>query len=156
MARLAAHGIAVDLPAPFEGRIFRRSSADGATAYPVAHFATFPLPVHAADFGGGVTAGMRPDDIFAVLFEYGPESLGTALFAAQGLPTTISDDQFLPYLLRRGIGGQAGTQWFFTEAGRPFTFYAVLGSHVLRPALAPKVNGLLRQITIEPAAGTGR
>jgi hypothetical protein len=54
--------------------------------------------------------------------------------------------------LRRGLPGQSGTQWFFTEAGRPFTFYAVLGSHLLRNALVPKVNQLLGPLSIAPAA----
>ena len=54
--------------------------------------------------------------------------------------------------LRRGIPGQSGTQWFFTEAGRPFSFYAVLGSHALRPALVPHVNTLLSSLTLSPAA----
>ena len=53
--------------------------------------------------------------------------------------------------LRRGIPGQSGTQWFFTEAGRPFSFYAVLGSHALRPALVPRVNTLLSSLTLSPA-----
>jgi hypothetical protein len=55
-------------------------------------------------------------------------------------------------VLRRGIPGQSGTQWFFTEAGRPFSFYAVLGSHAQRPALVPHVNTLLTALTLSPAA----
>jgi hypothetical protein len=86
------------------------------------------------------------------LFEYGPESLGTALFARQGRPAGFSETDFSPMTLRRGIPGQSGTQWFFTEAGRPFSFYAVLGSHALRPALVPRVNTLLSSLTLSPAA----
>jgi hypothetical protein len=93
---------------------------------------------------------MSATDVFAVLFEYGPESLGKALFAANGIPRSLTIHQFFPFLLRRGVGGQSGTQWFFTDANRPFSFYAVLGSHVLRSQLLPEVNGLLRQITITP------
>jgi hypothetical protein len=155
MARLAGHGIQAELPRRFEGRIFTRSTSDGAVAHPIAHFATFPLPPNVADFGGNVTPTMSPTDVFAVLFEYGPESLGKALFVYNGIPLSITIDQFFPFLLRRGVGGQSGTQWFFTEGNRPFTFYAVLGSHVLRPQLVPEVNSLLRQITITPNARFG-
>jgi hypothetical protein len=155
MARLAGYGIQVVLPRRFEGRIFTRSPTDGSRAYPVAHFATFPLPAEVPDFGGGVTLTMSPTDVFAVLFEYGSESLGKALFAAQGIPPSLTIDQFFPFLLRRGAGGQSGTQWFFTEGNRPFTFYAVLGSHVLRPQLVPEVNTLLQQITVNPYASVG-
>ena len=154
MTLLSGHGIRVDLPAGFEGRIYQRTPMGGSAAYPVAQFATFPLPADVADFGGGVTVGMAATDIFAVLFEYGPESVGKALFSSKKVPSTLTVDQFFPYLLRRGVGGQSGTQRFFTEAGRPFTFYAVLGSHALRPQLVPHVNTLLSQIAIAPG-GTG-
>lgn len=156
MATLFAQGIRADLPVGFEGRIFQRAATDGATSYPVVHMSTFPLPTQVADFGGGVTASMAPTDIFAVLFEYGPESLGKKLFARSGPPRGLTPDNFQPYVLRRGVGGQSGTQWFFTEGGRPFTFYAVLGSHALRGELVPKVNTLLDQLTIHPVAGAAR
>lgn len=145
---LRAHGIAATLPVGFEGRIFRRPHLQGEAAYPVAHFATFPLPPDVADFGGGAVTLMGPNDIFAVLFEYGPESMGKELFARQGMPRSLGTTDFRPMLLRRGLGGQSGTQWFFTEAGRPFTFYAVLGSHARRGTLVPRVNSLLAALSV--------
>ena len=93
---------------------------------------------------------MGVNDIFAVLFEYGPESVGRRLFARQGMPRSLTTADFRPYLLRRGLGGQSGTQWFFTEAGRPFTFYAVLGSHARRTALVPRVNALIGDLVDQP------
>jgi hypothetical protein len=150
MAMLRAHGIAARLPDGFEGRIFIRPHLEGEVAHPVAHFATFPLPHDVADFGGGAVTLMGPNDIFAVLFEYGPESVGKALFARQGMQRSLGNGDFRPTLLRRGIGGQSGTQWFFTEAGRPFTFYAVLGSHARRAVLVPRVNSLLAALSISP------
>jgi hypothetical protein len=158
VAKLRAHGIGATLPDGFEGQIFVRSRARGEISYPVAHFATFPLPEDVADFGGGAVTLMGPDDIFAVLFEYGPESVGKQLFTRQGMPRSLGSNDFRPILLRRGLGGQSGTQWFFIEAGRPFTFYAVLGSHARREVLVPKVNNLLGALTIasSPAvAGPG-
>jgi hypothetical protein len=150
MAMLRAHGIAVTLPEGFEGRIFVRPHLEGEIAHPVAHFATFPLPQEVADFGGGAVTLMGPNDIFAVLFEYGPQSVGTELFARQGMQRSLSAGDFRPTLLRRGLGGQSGTQWFFTEAGRAFTFYAVLGSHARRGVLVPRVNSLLAALTVSP------
>jgi hypothetical protein len=148
MAKLQAHGIAATLPEGFEGRIFVRPHLAGELSYPVAHFATFPLPSDVGDFGGGAVTLMGPNDIFAVLFEYGPESVGTALFARQGMQRSLSTGDFRPTLLRRGLGGQSGTQWFFTEVGRPFTFYAVLGSHARGGILVPKVNSLLASLNV--------
>ncbi len=148
MATIGAHGIMARLPAGFEGRIFVRPSAGVGATYPVAQFGTFPLPDDIGDFGSGAVTIMGPQDVFACLFEYGPESVGTALFAQQGMPAVLSPDNFSPVMLRRGIIGQSGTQWFFTEAGRPFSFYAVLGSHALRNSLVPKVNALIASLTV--------
>jgi hypothetical protein len=148
MAQLKHLGISVQLPRGFEGTIFRRDVTPGATTYPVAHFATFARPAGTGDFGGGATAAMRPDDILVVLFEYGPESLGKALFARAGLPRQLTPDGFHPYRLRRGLTSQSGAQWFFTENRRPFTLYVVLGSHARRHALVGRVNDLLLGIDI--------
>ena len=152
MAVLTAHGIDAPLPAGFEGRIFVRQSVGHDTTYPVAHFATFALPAEVGDFGGCAVNLMGSSDIFASLFEYGPESIGRRLFARQGMPRTLATTDFRPTVLRRGLGGQSGTQWFFTEAGRPFTLYAVLGSHALRNTLVPRVNQLIAGLAVSPTS----
>jgi hypothetical protein len=148
VATLRAHGIAAPLPTGFEGRIFIRPTVGHEVPYPVANFATFALPTDMGDFGGGAVNLMSSTDIFATLFEYGPESLGTPLFARQGMPRSFTPDDFRPYLLRRGLSGQSGTQWFFTESGRPFTLYVVLGSHSLRDQLVPRANQLLEGLSV--------
>ena len=56
----------------------------------MAQFATFALPGDVGDFGGGAVNLMGDNDIFAVLFEYGPDSLGTRLFARHGMPRALS------------------------------------------------------------------
>lgn len=150
MATIRAHGIAAKLPKGFEGRIFVRAASVG-VSYPVGQFATFPIPDDIGDFGSGAVTLMGPKDIFATLFEYGPESLGSALFNSQGWPSSFTPDDFSPMRLRRGLPGQSGTQRFFTEAGRPFSFYAVLGSHILRESLVPTINELLSSLFITPA-----
>lgn len=149
MTVLSAYGLEARLPAGFEGRIFRRTPAQGSVTRPVAHFATFPLPAYVGDFGGGAVEVMGPDDIFAALFEFGPESIGTALFARQGMLRRLEPEHFSPITLRRGLGGQSGTQWFFVEEGRPFTLYAVLGGHARRFSSVPRLNGLLRSVVVQ-------
>ncbi len=151
MATIGAHGITARLPQGFEGRIYVRPSAVGPT-YPVAQFATFPIPDEVGDFGSGAVNLMGPGDVFATLFEYGPESLGTALFARQGRPAALAAADFSPTMLRRGLPGQSGTQWFFTEAGRPFSFYAVLGSHTMRHVLVPRLNQLVTALGVTATA----
>jgi len=152
MATIAAHGLTARLPGGFEGRIFVRPPVHGPT-YPVAHFASFAIPDDIGDFGSGAVQLMGTTDVFATLFEYGPESVGRVLFARQGRPTTFAESDFSPMRLRRGIPGQSGTQCFFTEGGRPFSLYAVLGSHAMRRVLVPRVNEVLGCFTVSAAAG---
>jgi len=150
VATIQAFVIEAQLPSRFEGRIFVRPASAG-VSYPVGQFATFPIPDDVGDFGSGAVSLMGPNDVFVTLFEYGPESLGTALFSSQGWPSALTPDDFSPVRLRRGIPGQSGTQRFFTEAGRPFSLYAVLGSHVMRQSLVPHVNRLVSSLSISPA-----
>jgi hypothetical protein len=150
---MQAHGIAVELPVGFEGRIFKRPVDGPGLPCAVAHLATFALPDEVGDFGSGAVTLMGENDIFVVLFEYGPGSGGTRLFAREGMPRALSTSDFLPYVLRRGLPGQSGTQWFFTEGGRPFTLYIVLGSHARRAALVPRANGLLTGLAVGPQPG---
>jgi len=151
MTTLFAHGIQAGLPSGFEGRIFKHQGSGIEVANAVAQFSTFALPDDVGDFGGGAVTLMGNDDIFAVLFEYGPDSVGTRLFAHQGLPRSLTTTDFQPYVLRRGLTGQSGTQWFFTEGGRPFTLYVVLGSHARRSILVPRLNRLLGGLVVESA-----
>jgi hypothetical protein len=149
MATLRAHGIVAPLPAGFEGRIFQRTPGPhGDVPRTVAQFATFPLPDEVGDFGGGGVTVMGPTDIFCTLFEFGPESLGAARFARSGAPSDLTPADFRTTVLRRGLAGQSGTQWFFTASGRPFTFYAVLGANALAARLVPRVNELLAGLQI--------
>ena len=155
---LSAHGINALLPAGFEGRIFVRQSVGEEISRPVAQFATFPIPQGIGDFGGNTDTNLGPSDIFAVLFEYGPESVGKALFSVEGIPSGLSTKDFLPYIVRPGIGGSLGIQRFFTVSGRPFMFYARLGSLEQQAILVQRVNQLLANVTIEPlsaSAATG-
>jgi hypothetical protein len=149
VATLRAYGIVAALPIGFEGHIFQRAPGpQGDVPHTVAQFATFALPDDVGDFGGGAVTRMGPTDVFCVLFEYGPESLGTARFARPGPPQSLGVSDFRPTVLRRGLAGQSGTQWFFTASGRPFTFYAVLGANALASRLVPQVNALLASLQI--------
>jgi hypothetical protein len=91
------------------------------------HAGTFALPSERGDFGSHAVDLMGPDDTFVALLEFGPEEVGTALFAAQGLPRRLDPRRFSGRALQRSLPGQAGWQHFFTEGGRPFCLYVVLG-----------------------------
>ena len=91
MPRLTRSGIAVEVPDDWEGSIsggdFQLQS-DGAVEPTVMHVASFPLPPERGSFGTGAVELMSGTDVFMTLFEYGPESAGTPLFEAEGIPAS--------------------------------------------------------------------
>jgi hypothetical protein len=149
---LAAHGVNALLPQGFEGRIQRHQPAGGERTFTVAQFSTFALPPSTADFGNGAVQLMGTGDIFTVLLEYGPESVGKKLFDEQGMPRVLDPNEFSRSMARDGTGMQSALQRFFTEGGRPFTLYVVLGSHFGRSAFMEPLRELLGGIRIQPTS----
>jgi hypothetical protein len=149
VTQLRAHGITARLPAGVEGRIYRHPSSHGAVAHPVSHFATFPMPADPGDFGNGVVQLMRPTDVFVVLLEYGAESAERKLFAGKSMPRTLLPTDFSTHRSRSGLVGHSAAQLFFVEGGRPFTLYAVIGSHLRRKTLVARVNEILAGIGVD-------
>jgi hypothetical protein len=169
MSQLAGSGIAVDVPAGWDGRIYTRppepsgfGSAPGglspqgaANAAPpqiettaaVLHVASFPLPPETGDYGGGAVELMASTDLLVVLFEHGRQSANTPLFAATSMPRLAAADVKTTQL-QRMLEGQGGVQRFFTLAGRAFCLYVVFGSYARRVRTIPVVNGILDTITI--------
>jgi len=167
MTAVAAHGLAVEPPTGWEGRIYRRPGADEAAAldvagspappgeqtHPVVHVATIPVPIDAADYGSDVVGDLGRDDAFIVLKEFSSAEAGSALFAREGLPRALDLVDFSPSTLQRSLQGQAGAQIFFHESGRAFCLYVVLGDYDNRATMIPRVNDVLATFTIEPIAG---
>lgn len=151
--KVANYGIAVAVPAGWDVRIFRRTPEAGATANPVVHAATFPLPAQRGDFGSGAVERMGGDDVLVVLFEYDPAASRTALFSPRGRPSPAPAD-FNPRGLQRTLRGQSGRQYFYTEQGRAFCLYIVLGSHARRAVLVPRARQLLAGVAIAPVSAT--
>ncbi|MDP3984779.1 MAG: hypothetical protein Q8Q52_07250 [Acidimicrobiia bacterium] len=153
MAALSGAGITVDLPAGWNGVIEGGRLAlqldDGAQRHAVMHLANFPLPEARGDFGSSVVGSMGPADILIVLKEFDPEAAKTPLFAAEGLPRAPQPDDFLREMLQRPMEGQGGMQRFFTEAGRAFCLYVVIGSFIDRADLVPALAQILARMEIE-------
>ncbi len=158
MSRVRGHGIALEVPAGWEVRIAAPAAVvAGAAADPdgpeperraLVHAGNFPLPEERGAFGSGAVERMGRGDVFIGLIEYDRASAGTALFAARGVPHALRPSDFDPKTMQRPIAGQSGVQRFFTEGGRAFCLYAVLGSHRARPALVPVLNQVLTTIEI--------
>lgn len=151
MSRIQRSGISVDVPTGWDGQIDGggfTQLASGAVSPTLVHISSFPLPAERGSFGSGATELMNTDDILIVLFEYQPESAGTPLFAAEGMPRQLHPADFDRDALQRALVGQSGVQRFFTESGRAFCLYVVLGSHIDRAELVPRVNAVLSSVEI--------
>jgi hypothetical protein len=146
---VTAHGLSVAAPARWEVRIQRRAAvAREERTFAVLHAATFALPERRDDFGGGVTNLMRSSDAFVTLFEYGPDAVGTPLFAHHGLPR-VTASLFSTNRLQRPLPGQLGCQLFFTHAGRAFCLYVVAGSRASLPRIVAETNAFLANLEIQ-------
>ena len=156
--RLSRFDLSVSLPAGWEGRIHGLSERDQALMRipgrdrAVLHLANFALPPDPGDFGGHAVHEMVDDDAFISLMEHGPASVGTALFAETGLPRNLRAVDFHPRALQRTLQGQGGFQRFFTEAGRAFCLYVVVGDFRRSTRVVGQINRALAAITI----GAGR
>ena len=159
--RLQTAGLSLDLPRGWEGRVrprgpeplegssvVRAASTSGGPLPVVVQAANFALPPTLGDFGGGAVETMTAQDLFLTLFEYGPESAGTALFARQGMPRVLRPADLDPWSLRTPLPGMSGTQVFFTESGRPFCLYVAVGSHLRRFRTLPVISSVLQSVDI--------
>lgn len=162
MAPLTGLAVQVDLPAGWDGRIYRRQAPQvgvteagvaraaqfPASTHAVLHAASFPLPADRGDYGSGAVDVMGRGDVLLMLVEHSPASAETSLFATQGPPRRLSSKDFSPSSLQRAIPGQAGTQVFFSSGGRAFCLYVVLGDYNQRERTVPIVNALLRTLQV--------
>ena len=149
--KVTAFGVTVATYPGIEARVYRRTpDGSGEATYPVAHVATFALPTERGDFGGGAIELMGTSDVFLALVEFDPASARTALFGTAGVRPTLAPADFSPNQLQRVLPPRSGRQYFFTEAGRPFCLFAVLGQHSQRVDLVPVAQQLLDGIAIQP------
>lgn len=150
MTRLAGSGIGITLPDGWEGEIDDGLDllSDGSTRPTTVHVANFPLPADRGDFASAALELMRPGDALIVLFEYGPESVGTALFSHQGIPRPLRPGDFDRDALPRPLPGLSGVQRFFTHQGRAFCLYVVVGSHLDRSDVLGSINDALAGLEI--------
>lgn len=171
--RIEAHGIRAELPAGWEGRLGRRrpgtmtgargrTGTDGSSGGamtevvgedtgPVLHMGNFALPEDRGDFGSGAVDLMGAGHLLLVLVEYGPDSVGTALFPTVSAIPRLTGRMFSNRALQRVQRGQAGAQRFFTLVGRAFCLYAVVGDERETGPMATTANDVTGQIQVTPA-----
>jgi hypothetical protein len=149
--RLSAHGIHVELPHRWSGRLFSRHG-HAATL----HAGNFPLVLSDGEFGDRSTSAMHPGATFFALTEYRPGAglkAGGGLFASRRIPRPLDPARFAASGLAHPRPHQVGMQHFFTAAGRPFCLYVVLaGAQTSRRHQLTAVDHVLHSLHIEPRA----
>ena len=152
MTVLEAHGLRIELPRGWSGRLFRRPGG-GATL----HAGDFQLPLDDGEFGDRSTAAMPAGASFVALTEYRPGAglaPGEGLFASRRMPTALDPTRFSPRGLAHPRPGQAGMQHFFTVSGRPFCLYVVVsGPRSERRRQLAMVGHVLRLVRVQPETG---
>src|SRR5262245_46423562 len=115
MTAIQRDGVRVDLPAGWEGKLYRRSDTPappglqavaGEVEPLILHAANFALPADAGDFGSGIVETMGRGDVLVVLLEYEASAAGRGLFATGGLPFSLTAEEFNPNALQRTLAGQ--------------------------------------------------
>jgi hypothetical protein len=147
--KLRGHALAVDLPARWEGRIFRHQGGE-----PTLHAANFALPATDGDYGARATGAMTTSGAFVAITEFEPELVNTELFRHQGLPRKLRPADLSPRAMMRVRPGFAGTQRFFHHEARAFCLYVVVGREPTRSELCRQVNEVLASVEIERRPGS--
>jgi hypothetical protein len=145
--RLQGYGILADLPAGWEGRIFRL--ADG---WPTLHVANFPLPSADGEFGSLALSTMGPSGVFIALTEYAPRLAGRGLFGSRAVTRSLAAADFDSRVMVRLLPGRFGVQRFFTVGPRPFCLHVVVGSLPGLSELAAGASSILAALQIDPAS----
>jgi hypothetical protein len=150
--RLDAHGIEIELPKGWSGRLFSR--AHGVATL---HAGNFTLALQDGEFGDRSTGAMGDGAMFIALTEYRPGAglvPGTGLFASKRLPRRLDPTSLKTTGLAHPRPGQAGTQHFFTASGRPFCLYIVVaGGRSIRRRQLAHIDHVLATLRIHPSTG---
>lgn len=153
---VAAHGLRAELPARWEARLYLRDPVvEDESMNPVLHLANFALPPGRGDYGSGAVERMGPAHAFVSLVEFDASEAGRPLFEARGVPRPAVTD-FAPNQLQRRLAGQLGLQRFFTESGRAFCLFAVLGSRQHAAELVAQLHRVLDGLTITSREPVGQ
>jgi hypothetical protein len=146
-----AHGIEIELPARWSGRIFGRAGGIATL-----HAGDFQLAIPDGEFGDRSTARMPAVASFVVVTEYLPGNglePGRGLYASSRLPLPLDPIAFRSNSLAHPRFGQLGMQHFFTKSNRPFCLYLVVaGPRANRRHQLSVLDHVLRSLQIQQRA----
>lgn len=154
--KIEGHGITLELPDGWSGRIF---TAD--TAGAIVHAGSYAIPSDHQGFGGTATAYIPVGGAFLSIVEYrtddGVLRAGEGYYRSALLPV-LSPRDFGFFTLQVPRDGHLGVQRFFHHGERVLALYAVINaagaalSELAAPVAA--LNRVLGSLVVQPQART--
>jgi len=139
MGVLKGHGLSIDVPANWEGRIFVPALPAPAINLPILHLTDTVLPLQRSTYAPEVAARAGSSGALVALAEFEDRLADRGLYAPQGLRLPLRRETFDTRALQLPNPSQEGHQRFFSQGGRAFCLYVVLGT-------APGVDWRLRTV----------
>lgn len=150
MAVLSGHGLAVRVPENWEGRIFVPSLPPPALNLPILHLTNAALPMERSTYAPELAAQAGSTGALVALVEFEARLAGRGLYAPQGLGLPLRRAGFHTRALQVPNPLQEGHQRFFSDGGRAFSLYVVLGSGDGADWRLRVVNNALATLRITP------
>jgi hypothetical protein len=150
MAVLSGHGLAIRVPANWEGRIFVPSLPPPAVNLPVLHLTNAVLPMARSTYAPELAAQAGSTGALVALVEFEPRLADRGLYAPRGIGVPLRRARFHTRALQVPNPSQEGHQRFFSEGGRAFSLYVVLGTGEGADWRLRVVNSALATLRITP------
>jgi hypothetical protein len=140
---LESHGLIIEIPEGWDGRIYRRPES-----LAICQVANFAIALDADDFGG-TTAGVLPSGgVFATLFENDPAFANSGMYEPRGLPLPLDSERLTSSALVQGLPGQAGLQHFFSENDRAFMLHVIVSVTTVYRGLIDSLSATLATLKV--------
>jgi hypothetical protein len=155
MTRLSSRGIAITVPRGWEGRIFVPDLAPPAINLPILHLTDTVLTTERSSYAPELAARAGGAGILVALLEFDHRLADVGLYEPQGLRLPLARDRFHQKALQFPSRVQEGHQRFFSEGGRAFCLYVVLGTGPGVDRRLDQANRALASLEIRPRKAAG-
>jgi hypothetical protein len=153
MTTLRGHGISIDVPRGWEGRIFVPDLDPPAINMPILHLTDTVLTQERSSFAPELAARFGPGGTLIALLEFDGKLADMGLYAPQGLALPLQADHLNPKALQFPNPDQAGHQRFFSTHGRAFCLYVVVGVGAGKDDRLRVLNDILGTLEIAKPGG---
>ncbi len=150
MTRLASHGIGIDVPKGWEGRIFVPDLDPPAINLPILHLTDAVLTVERSSYAPELAARAGGSGTLLALLEFDHTLANVGLYGPRGLHLPLTRGRFHHRALQFPSRVQEGHQRFFSEGDRAFCLYVVLGTGRGVDRRLGQVNRALASLEIRP------